>query len=161
MIGFHALHDLRRYTQYRIHVHAHAMHMYAGPLTPRHKCAISYLLSVPLTTLAVGRGACLLQSRGGENPTETSTYPTNNRCASVRGAGTHGLGWSRQPGWDTIAGCGSLQWLPARVMFVLPRWCGRCPTNQTPATASYFHRLQRRGLPLRRRLRVRPERHQA
>ena len=31
-----ALHDLRRYTQYRYM----CMHMYAGPLTPRHKCAV-------------------------------------------------------------------------------------------------------------------------
>ena len=49
---------------------------------------------------------------------------------------------------------GSLQWLPARVMCVLPRWhtqrCGRCQNSR------YFYG-QRRGLPPRRQLRVRPE----
>ena len=57
------------------------------------------------------------------------------------------------PAWDTIVR-GSLQWLPARVMFVLPRWhtqrCGRCPNSR------YLYG-QRRGLPPRRQLRVRPE----
>eukprot|EP00964_Phaeocystis_antarctica_P077289 scaffold47932_cov30-Phaeocystis_antarctica.AAC.1 len=49
---------------------------------------------------------------------------------------------------------GSLQWLPARVMCVLPRWhtqqCGRCQNSR------YFYG-QRRGLPPRRQLPVRPE----
>jgi len=47
-------------------------------------------------------------------------------------------------GWDTVAG-GSLQWLPARVISVLPRWhtqrCGRCQNSR------YLHG-QTRALPL-------------
>ena len=53
--------------------------------------------------------------------------------------GTHGF--TRR---DTVAG-GSLQWLPARVMSVLPRWhtqrCGRCQNSR------YLHG-QTRVLPL-------------
>ena len=47
------------------------------------------------------------------------------------GSGEPARAWS--PAWDTIVR-GSLQWLPARVMFVLPRWhtqrCGRCPNSR-------------------------------
>jgi len=53
---------------------------------------------------------------------------------------------------------GSLQWLPARVMFDLPQWhtqrCGGC--RKTPATSTARH-----GPYLLVRLRVRPERHRA
>ena len=73
-----------------------------------------------------------------------------SKSMSVRGAiyrtrywrtlhGTHGF--TRR---DTVAG-GSLQWLPARVMSVLPRWhtqrCGRCQNSR------YLHG-QTRALPL-------------
>ena len=58
------------------------------------------------------------------------------------GSGEPARAWS--PAWDTIAR-GSLQWLPARVMFVLPRWhtqrCGRCQNSR------YLYG-QRRALPL-------------
>ena len=57
------------------------------------------------------------------------------------------------PAWDMVAR-GSLQWLPARVMSDLPRWhtqrCGRCQNSR------YLYG-QRRGLPPRRQLPVRPE----
>ena len=70
---------------------------------------------------------------------------------SRNGSGEPARAWS--PAWDTIAR-GSLQWLPARVMCVLPRWhtqrCGRCQNSR------YFYG-QRRGLPPRRGLPVRPE----
>ena len=67
------------------------------------------------------------------------------------GSGEPARAWS--PAWDMVAR-GSLQWLPARVMSDLPRWhtqrCGRCQNSR------YLYG-QRRGLPPRRQLPVRPE----
>ena len=58
------------------------------------------------------------------------------------GSGEPARAWS--PAWDTVVR-GSLQWLPAGVMCVLPRWrtqrCGRCLNSR------YLYG-QRRALPL-------------
>ena len=58
------------------------------------------------------------------------------------GSGEPARAWS--PAWDTVVR-GSLLWLPARVMSVLPRWhtqrCGRCLNSR------YLYG-QRRALPL-------------
>ena len=55
----------------------------------------------------------------------------HDRTVPRDGSGEPARAWS--PAWDTIAG-GSLQWLPARVMSVLPRWhtqrCGRCQNSR-------------------------------
>eukprot|EP00964_Phaeocystis_antarctica_P027010 scaffold15204_cov73-Phaeocystis_antarctica.AAC.2 len=58
------------------------------------------------------------------------------------GSGEPARAWS--PAWDTVVR-GSLLWLPARVICVLPRWhtqrCGRCLNSR------YLYG-QRRALPL-------------
>ena len=103
--------------------------------------------------LALGRG-CLRDGRGGENPTETCLVPCN-------GSGEPARAWK---GLEPSLGHdrrGSLQRLPARVMFDLPRWAMAYPASgaaaaKTPATPTARH-----GPYLLVRLRVRPERHRA